>query len=96
VACKTSPENERGPNGFPGKLSWKDANGQISAKLKEADVRLDWHGEELKGDLSLVLEKYGQIKGNFKLPLAARFTPEFREEGPSTLSFRDRLKRTGY
>ena len=79
----------------PGDLRWKDANGQINAKLKEADARLDWHGEELKGDLSLVLEKYGQIKGNFKLPLAARFTPEFREEGPLHIALQGQIEENG-
>jgi translocation and assembly module TamB len=79
----------------PGDLSWKDANGQINAKLKEADARLDWHGEELKGDLSVVLEKYGQIKGNFKLPLAASFTPEFREEGPLHFALQGQIQENG-
>ena len=36
-------------------------------------VHLAWRDEALQGDISLDLERYGHVEGDFKLPLPARF-----------------------
>ncbi|HSB03718.1 MAG TPA: translocation/assembly module TamB domain-containing protein [Thermodesulfobacteriota bacterium] len=65
-----------------GNLNWRREDGQISAKLKEGDLHLDWDNETLRGDLSMVLEKYGHARGNFRVPLPARLPLASPVDGP--------------
>jgi translocation and assembly module TamB len=65
-----------------GTFIWTGKNGGIRARLKTADLNLSWIEEQLAGEISLVLEKYGHAKGNFKLPLPARLPTFFQAKGP--------------
>lgn len=78
-----------------GSLSWKGKNGVISARLKTADLNLSWLEEQLAGEISLVLEKYGHAKGTFKIPLPARFPTTFQAKGPVLLSLEAQVQEKG-
>ncbi len=55
-----------------GRLAGKAHDGLLSFVLKSATASWDWHGEQLRGETSLVLEEYGRLDGNFRLPVPAR------------------------
>jgi translocation and assembly module TamB len=78
-----------------GSLIWKGKNGVISARLKTADLNLFWLEEELTGEVSLILEKYGHAKGTFKLPLAARFPMTFQAKDPVFFSLEAKVQEKG-
>jgi translocation and assembly module TamB len=44
----------------------------ISAGMNQGDVDFSWKGESLQGNLSLSLETYGSLQGNFRLPIPAK------------------------
>jgi len=78
-----------------GSFIWKGKNGEMRARLKTADLNLIWQEEHLAGELSLVLEKYGHAKGNFKLPLAARLPTDFQVKGPVFLFLEAQVQEKG-
>jgi translocation and assembly module TamB len=78
-----------------GSFIWKGKNGEMRVRLKTADLNLTWQEEQLAGELSLVLEKYGHAKGNFKLPLAARLPPDFQVKGPVFLFLEAQVQEKG-
>ena len=56
-----------------GKARWQGPEGEINVNGRSASVSWDWMGEALSGNLTLALAEHGQIRGNFQLPLPARF-----------------------
>ncbi len=78
-----------------GTLSWRREDGQISTKLKGADLHLDWDDEALRGDLSMVLEEYGLAKGNFRLSLPARLPFDLPLDGPIHFLLQGQFKEMG-
>jgi len=55
-----------------GAVSWTGSSGRFNAKVNAADVSWTWRGDSLAGDVTLALEEYGQARGSFRIPLAAR------------------------
>jgi translocation and assembly module TamB len=78
-----------------GSFSWKGKNGVISTRLKMADLNLSWIEEQLAGEISLALEKYGHVKGNFKLPLPARLPTVFQAKDPVFLFLEAQVQEKG-
>jgi translocation and assembly module TamB len=78
-----------------GSFIWKGRNGVISARLKMAELSLSWLEEQLVGEISLVLEKYGHAKGNFKLPLPAHLPTVFQAKGPVFLFLEAQVQEKG-
>lgn len=64
-----------------GRASWQGANGEVAANLRSATVGFNWRGERLTGNLSLALAENGEAKGEFALPIPARFPVVPVQEG---------------
>jgi translocation and assembly module TamB len=78
-----------------GTLKWRNKQGQITTGLQTLDLNWIWHDETLRGRLSLVLEDYGNLKGNFHLPVAPRLPMVIRHDGPVRLSLQGQLRDKG-
>ncbi len=77
-----------------GFLGWNSAEGLLKTAVKTAE--LDWQLEErLKAGLSLVLENYGSLEGQFSLPLELAGVPVFTEKGEVSARFSADLKDNG-
>ena len=78
-----------------GKLSWRAENGLISAGITQGDLDFSWREEGLQGNLSLSLETYGSLQGNFRLPLPARFPLQFDPARPFQAALRGQAQENG-
>lgn len=78
-----------------GMINWKRDGGQISAHIDKADLNLAWKEEELRGNLSLALAKYGGLKGTFQIPLPARLPPAVHPAGPLRVSLEGQAMEAG-
>ena len=78
-----------------GKLSWRTENGLISAGIPQGDLDFSWREEGLQGNLSLSLETYGSLQGNFRLPLPARFPLQFDPARPFRAALRGQARENG-
>lgn len=65
-----------------GGLRWHGEDGEISAELRAAELRWNWQGEHLAGQVDVQLADYGEARGDFRLPLPARLPTAFDEEAP--------------
>ncbi|MBI5603059.1 MAG: translocation/assembly module TamB domain-containing protein [Deltaproteobacteria bacterium] len=78
-----------------GSLAWKDEGASFKARIKKADVGLDWAEDRLKGNLAVELEDYGKIRGDFRLPIPARFPVTWQSAGPLDLQIQGNLRERG-
>jgi autotransporter translocation and assembly factor TamB len=78
-----------------GKFSWRAEHGLISAGLRQGDVDFSWGGEGLQGNLLLILETYGSLQGNFRLPLPARIPLRFDPARALRVSLRGQAEENG-
>jgi translocation and assembly module TamB len=65
-----------------GRIAWSSENGIISAGLKNVELNLAWREKALEGELSLALADYGQIHGDFLLPIPGKVPISLDENGP--------------
>ncbi len=65
-----------------GRIRWKSEGGEIEAVLRAASARWTWAGDRLEGDARLALEKYGDARASFRLPVPARLVPAPVPAGP--------------
>ncbi|MBE0568867.1 MAG: translocation/assembly module TamB domain-containing protein [Deltaproteobacteria bacterium] len=65
-----------------GRIRWKSKEGEIVAVLRAAGARWKWEGERLEGDAQLTLEKYGDARASFRLPVPARLPAAPVRTGP--------------
>lgn len=56
-----------------GTLHQKRPDGELKLDFSAARASWDWRGEFLSGTVGLTMADYGQVSGDFRLPLAARF-----------------------
>jgi len=78
-----------------GSFSWRSAQGEVTAPLKEAAVDWVWKDTSLKGKASLALAGYGHAEAAFQVPLAARLPPAMDKGSPSTVSLRGTMSEKG-
>ena len=78
-----------------GSLAWKEEGALLKAQVKKADVDVDWGEDRLKGNLSLELEGYGKIKGDFSLPVPARFPVKMQPAGPLAMQIQGSIQEKG-
>jgi translocation and assembly module TamB len=64
-----------------GKAHWLRAGGELNAGLRSVTLSWSWQEEALRGDFKLALTEYGEGRGNFRLPLPARFPTSLDEKG---------------
>jgi translocation and assembly module TamB len=71
------------------------ARGTLSANLQTAEVKWAWQGKNLQADISLVLEKYGSLKGHMILPLPARIPVSINHSGKVEASLSGKAQENG-
>jgi translocation and assembly module TamB len=69
--------------------------GELRAELRSAQVFFVWQGEKLSGNLELSLADYGNLKGNFSLPVPARLPISLRKDGPINVSIKGTAQEKG-
>jgi translocation and assembly module TamB len=65
-----------------GTLHQQRPDGELNLAFTSTTAAWGWRGETLSGNLALVMTQYGQARGTFQLPLAARFPLAFNPNGP--------------
>ncbi len=78
-----------------GNLSWQGEGGSVTAGLSRSALDFLWRGETIGGNLTLALENYGSLKGDFSLPLPARIPPRFDPAGPLRVSLKGQAEEKG-
>jgi translocation and assembly module TamB len=78
-----------------GKVRWQRPEGELNVNLRSADLSWIWRGETLRGDLTLALAEYGEARGNFQLPLPARFPVSIDAQGAVQASLTGKVGEKG-
>lgn len=78
-----------------GTLRWRNGQGQIETDLQTLDLHWRWRDEALRGRLSLDLNKLGNLKGSFDLPVAPQLPVVFQRKGPVRFSLGGQVRETG-
>ena len=78
-----------------GTVRWQHEERLISASFPSAELHWAWRDEFLRGRISFELVEYGHAKGNFQLPLSARFPVAIRPEGPMEFSLNGKFEEKG-
>lgn len=78
-----------------GKLHQQRPDGELNLAFASATASWGWRGETLSGDLSLTMAEYGQARGNFKLPVPARFPVAVNPTGPIRASLVGKVQEKG-
>ncbi|BCS54831.1 hypothetical protein GSbR_29610 [Geobacter sp. SVR] len=77
------------------RLTLKKPEGELNFNLRKAALTLDWHGQELKGDLDLALAEQGQARARLQLPLPARIPVAFDPKGELKGSITGKVQEKG-
>jgi translocation and assembly module TamB len=56
-----------------GSGSWRGDGRELTVAVRNAGLRWNWRDDSLRGIFSLSLAQLGEVKGDFQLPLPARF-----------------------
>jgi translocation and assembly module TamB len=64
-----------------GSGSWQGNGRELTVAVRTAALRWNWHDQFLSGAFSLSLVQLGEVKGDFQLPLPARFGAGFDPQG---------------
>ncbi|HIJ86147.1 MAG TPA: hypothetical protein HPP97_00525 [Desulfuromonadales bacterium] len=56
-----------------GSGGWRDNGRELTVAVRSAEVRWNWRDDSLRGTFSVALAQLGESRGNFQLPLPARF-----------------------
>ncbi|MBW4056801.1 MAG: translocation/assembly module TamB [Proteobacteria bacterium] len=78
-----------------GKVHQQRPDGELNLTFKSATTSWNWRGETLSGTLSLAMAEYGQARGNFQLPLPARFPLAVNPKGPVRASLSGQVTEKG-
>jgi len=78
-----------------GRVRLQGAQGELNINLSSAVINWGWHGKELYGDVSMVLDEYGRASGSFRLPLPARFRTALDPKGPVRAVISARVRENG-
>ncbi len=70
-------------------------DGEMKLIFRTAALSWAWHGEALSGELSLVMEQYGQLRADFRLPVAARLPVVPNPRAPLSVSLDGRFQEKG-
>ena len=77
ISGKFMPEQRFDLNGIVtlanGTGSWRDNGRELTVEARNAELRWYWRDESLRGSFSLSLAQLGESRGDFQLPLPARF-----------------------
>ncbi|ABL00858.1 translocation/assembly module TamB domain-containing protein [Pelobacter propionicus] len=70
-------------------------DGEMKLIFRTAELSWAWHGEALSGELSLAMEQYGQLRADFRLPVAARLPVAPNPRAPLSVSLDGRFQEKG-
>jgi len=78
-----------------GKIRWLRPEGEMNAGLRSATVSWEWQGNAIRGAAALALAEYGQVRGNFHLPLPAHFPTALDRKGFLQASLTGQVRENG-
>jgi translocation and assembly module TamB len=78
-----------------GSAGYATEKGEISAELRTAEVSFIWREEALRGNLEIALADYGNITGDFILPVPARIPVNIIKDGAIRLSLKGKAEEKG-
>jgi translocation and assembly module TamB len=78
-----------------GTLHQARADGELNLAFRSATASWLWRGETLTGTLSLAMAEYGQARGNFQMPVPARFPIAVNPRGPLRASLVGKAQEKG-
>lgn len=78
-----------------GSISHLTEKGELSAELRTGELSFVWREDKLRGDIQLVLFDYGNIRGDFLLPIQAHLPLSVNEDGMINVSLKGRMKEKG-
>lgn len=79
-----------------GRLTWRDQDeGEIVIPLHQASTNWLWQQDSLQGNLTLDLAERGQLTGEYRLPVPARWPVSPREQGSIQARLSGRIKESG-
>ena len=78
-----------------GKVSRKNRTGELAANLRSASAAWSWRDDAFSGNIELALAEHGQMKGTFRLPLAARLPAAINPRGPVQATLSGRMLESG-
>ena len=78
-----------------GQFLWKGKEGLITVSTEKVDMDFIWKESVLKGNLVFVLPSYGNIKGEFQLPVQACFPVKIEPNGPIKFESSGRIREKG-
>jgi translocation and assembly module TamB len=74
---------------------WQGSPKPFSISLNPSEADFTWKGDSIRGNLNLNSPDHGTLKGVFRLPLSARFSPSFIPAGPLSVSLQGQLQENG-
>lgn len=77
------------------RISWAHEGGQIHLPLRDAAAEWRWADDSISGTFAMNLAEHGDLKGAWRLPLAARIPADFDPAGPLQLDLDGRLQASG-
>jgi len=78
-----------------GNARWRNPEGEVKLELRSASVKWGWRGETFNGNAALSLADYGEVRGNFRLPLPARLPVAFVAAGEVQASLTGQVREKG-
>lgn len=78
-----------------GSLAWQEKGTAINSLIKKADLGFLWDEDKLRGNMNLELDGYGEISGDFNLPLPARIPLKIKPDGPVNLNLSGKVREKG-
>ena len=78
-----------------GTLHQQRPDGEMKLSFTSANASWDWRGDTLGGTLALTTAEYGQVRGTFQLPLAARFPLAINPKGALRASLTGQVQEKG-
>jgi translocation and assembly module TamB len=78
-----------------GTLHQQRPDGELNLTFTSAKASLGWRGETLTGTFSLIMPEYGQVRGNYQLPVPARFPVAVNPKGPLRASLVGKVQEKG-
>lgn len=78
-----------------GSIAYQRTGGTLRADIHTASLTWDWRDEALGGSLDVDLADTGRVRGNFRLPLAARIPAALAPDGPLSITVSGEVNENG-
>jgi translocation and assembly module TamB len=78
-----------------GAIAHQRKGGTLRADVRAASLTWDWRDESLGGTLDLDLADTGRLRGDFRLPIPARFPAAITPDGPVSMAVSGKVRENG-